>query len=181
MIARLNSTIASRRPISRKRCGNRAGSGSNPTQTRLLARSICAASRSANATLPSLESDCMTFDAGITAAHHDAGLRIARNDLGRAVPPRNRFDLVPTPGQRLVQLGTERLLKPQLKRLADAGRIGSRPDGPARHFGRLLHVQLAVDQTTDHRQVPLRLPISTGSAADQHGGAVEPLDREAVE
>src|SRR4029079_2513603 len=99
MIVRLNSTIASRRPISRKRCGNRAGSGSNPTQTRLLARSICAASRSANATLPSLESDCLTFDARIAAADHDAGLRIAGDDLGRAMPTGDRLDLVPTLGQ----------------------------------------------------------------------------------
>jgi len=33
IIARLNSTIASFRPISRNRCGNRAGSGSNPTHS----------------------------------------------------------------------------------------------------------------------------------------------------
>ena len=76
----------------------------------------------------------VAFDAGVRAADHHAGIRIAGDDLSRAasVPGRRLPDGMSLRGEAVEDLLRQPILQAQLERVGDRARVRAGPARPPR-------------------------------------------------
>src|SRR4029079_4888539 len=112
-----------------------------------------------------LECNRLSLNPVVASTSEYAGSRIARDDLGGAMPPTGPGNAMSPCGKFSLQVTIEIGLQTHLERVALSSRIRTWPNSPPGHVHDLLNAEIRIDQSRGHLQIPLRLAVAPGRAA----------------